>query len=174
MDQRDTSIFVQLLTASQRRLYAFIRAQVRSRDDADEVLQQTSAVLWEKFETFRPDGDFTRWACGVARLEVLTHLRNQRRLRVVLNENVAEVIGHKLADAAAEVDVRLDKLIECLKGLARRDREILQRHYHKQQSVKQIAAALGVSESSIYKTLNRSRDALYDCIRLGLAEPGRP
>jgi RNA polymerase sigma-70 factor, ECF subfamily len=171
MEQCDPRDFVQLLMASQRRLYAFIRAQVRTRDDADEVLQQTSAVLWEKFDTFRPDGDFTRWACGVARFEVLTHLRNQRRLRVVLSEDVAEAIGQKLADAAAEVDTRLDKLIECMKGLARRDRDILQRHYHKQQSVKQIATALGVSESSIYKVLNRSRDALYDCIRQGLADP---
>ncbi len=172
MKQRDPREYVQLLMASQRRLYAFIRAQVRTRDDADEVLQQTSAVLWEKFDTFRPDGDFTRWACGVARFEVLTHLRNQRRLRVSLTEDVAEAIGRKLADAAAEVDARLDKLVDCMKGLARRDRDILQRHYHKQQSVKQIAAALGVSESAIYKVLNRSRDALYDCIQRGIAEPG--
>jgi RNA polymerase sigma factor (sigma-70 family) len=89
----------------------------------------------------------------------------------VLSEDVAEAIGRKLTDAAVDVDARLDKLIECMKGLGRRDREILNRHYHKQQSVKHIAASLGVSESSIYKVLNRTRDALYDCIRQGLAEP---
>ena len=84
MAPEKTREFVQLLLASQRRLYAFIRAQVRSRNDADDLLQQTSAVLWEKFADFQPDGDFARWACGVARLEVLTHLRNQRRLRSVV------------------------------------------------------------------------------------------
>lgn len=165
MASRDAREFVQLLMKSQRCLYAFIRAQVRSRDDADDLLQQTSAVLWEKFPSFRSDGDFARWACGVARLEVLSHLRNQRRLRVLLREDVATAISRKLADTAAEVDARLDRLVECMKELGRHDRELIRRHYHKHQSVKDIAAALDVSESSIYKGLNRSRDTLYDCIR---------
>jgi RNA polymerase sigma-70 factor, ECF subfamily len=111
VDERAAREFVQHLTAGQRRLYAFIRSQVASRDDADEVMQQTTTVLWEKYDSFRPDGDFVRWACGVARLEVLTHWRNRRRVRVLLGEDVAEAVGRRLADAAAEVDLRLDMLV---------------------------------------------------------------
>ena len=90
---------------------------------------------------------------------------------MLLSEDVAEAISCKLADAAADVDARLDKLVECMKELGRRDRELIQRHYHRNQSVKEIAAALGVSESLVYKRLNRSRNALYDCIRQRLTEP---
>jgi RNA polymerase sigma-70 factor (ECF subfamily) len=173
-DGPDPCDFVQLLMASQRKLYAFIRAQVHNRDDADDVLQQTSTVLWEKFSSFRPDGDFTRWACGVARLEVLSHLRNQQRLRVVLRPDVAEAIGRRLAKAAANLDARLDKLIECMKELARRDRNLIERHYYREETVKEIAAALGISESAVYKSLNRNRDKLYECIQRRLEESEEP
>ena len=170
MDDRAAREFVQHLTAGQRRLYAFIRSQVSSRDDADEVMQQTTTVLWEKFDSFRPEGDFVRWACGVARLEVLTHFRNRLRVHAMLGDDVAEAVGRKLADAAAEVDLRLDMLVECMKELAGRDRELIERHYRRQQSVTEIAAVLGVSESSVYKRLSHSRDLLYDCIQQRLSE----
>jgi RNA polymerase sigma-70 factor, ECF subfamily len=170
MDEKAARGFVQRLTAGQRRLYAFIRSQVYSRDDADEVMQQTTTVLWEKYDSFRPEGDFVRWACGVARLEVLAHLRNRRRLRVLLDDNVAETVGHRLAAAAAEVDLRLDMLVECMKELLGRDRELIERHYRREQSVTEIAAALGVSESSVYKRLSHSRDLLYECIQRRLSE----
>jgi RNA polymerase sigma-70 factor, ECF subfamily len=170
MDERAARDFVQRLTASQRRLYAFIRGQVCSRDDADEVMQQTTAVLWEKHNSFRPDGDFVRWACGVARLEVLAHWRNRRRLRVMLGDEVAEAVGNKLVAAAAEVDLRLDMLVECMGELAGRDRDLIERHYRSQQSVTEIAAELGVSESSVYKRLSRSRDMLYECVQQRLSQ----
>jgi RNA polymerase sigma-70 factor, ECF subfamily len=170
MDERAGREFVQRLTAGQRRLYAFIRSQVLSRDDADEVMQQTTTVLWEKYSTFRPDGDFVRWACGVARLEVLSHWRNRKRVRVMLGEDVAEAVGQKLAAAAAEVDQRLDMLVECINELAGRERELIERHYRSQQSVTEIAAELGVSESSVYKRLSRSRDLLYDCVQQRLSQ----
>ena len=170
MDERTAREFVQHLTAGQRRLYAFIRSQVYGRDDADEVMQQTTTVLWEKYDSFRPDGDFVRWACGVARLEVLTHLRNRRRVRVTLGDDVAEAVGRKLADAAADVDLRLDILVECMRELAGRDRDLIERHYRSQQSVTEIAAVLGVSESSVYKRLSHSRDMLYECIQQRLSE----
>jgi RNA polymerase sigma-70 factor, ECF subfamily len=173
MDDTAARGFVQRLTASQRPLYAFIRSQVYSRNDADEVMQQTTAVLWEKYETFRSDGDFVRWACGIARLEVLAHFRNRRRLRVVLDDNLAEAVADRLAAAAADVDLRLDMLIECMKELVIRDRDLIERHYRSEQSVTEIAAALGVSESSIYKRLSHSRDMLYECIqrRIAAARP---
>lgn len=174
MPERDPREFVELLMASQRRLYAFIRAQVFSRDDADDVMQQTSVVLWEKFDSFRPDADFTRWACGVARLEVLSLLRNQKRLRVLLREDVAEMISQKLADAAVDVNARLDMLGECMKDLSQREREIVVRHYHRDEPVAGIAVALGISESSIYKILGRTRDALCECIRRRLSEQQKP
>lgn len=173
MEEKVVREFVERITATHRQLYAFIRSQVRNRDDAEELMQQTTVVLWEKYATFRPDADFTRWACGVARLEVLSHARNRRRLRLELREDLVEKITSRLADAAAEVDVRLDFLGECIKELTLRDQELIERHYHHEQPVKEIAAALGISESLVYKRLSHCRDLLYDRIQRRLSDSQR-
>jgi RNA polymerase sigma factor (sigma-70 family) len=88
----------------------------------------------------------------------------------MLGEDVAEAVGQKLAAAADEVDQRLDMLVECINELAGRERELIERHYRSQQSVTEIAAELGVSESSVYKRLSRSRDLLYDCVQQRLSQ----
>ena len=157
--------FVQLLVGSQQRLYAFIRAQVSSRDDADEILQQTSMILWEKFDRFRPDGDFTRWACGIARREILAHFRNQKRFKLLLHENIANAVADKLVDLVDTFDDRQDALAECMKGLSKRQRELIHRRYVDDESVKEIAEQIGLTQSSVYKSLSNIRDVLYNCIQ---------
>ena len=71
MPSLDSNEFVSLLTASQRRLYAFICTLVIDRTDADEVLQETNLALWEQAERFEAGTDFVAWACRVAHYKVL-------------------------------------------------------------------------------------------------------
>ncbi len=65
-DAARTEQFVELYSAAHRSVYACVMTLVRDPSDADEVLQETSLVLWRKFNDFRPDGDFVSWACGIA------------------------------------------------------------------------------------------------------------
>ena len=54
-----------LFLAQQRELYHFLAAQVERPEDADDLLQETSVTLWEKFDQFEPGTSFTRarpWA----------------------------------------------------------------------------------------------------------------
>jgi RNA polymerase sigma-70 factor (ECF subfamily) len=173
MDSNDqTGEFVRLLTLSQRPLYAFIRAQVYSRTDADDLHQQTTAILWEKFESFDRAQSFLRWACGVAWREVLLHRRNSRRRTFLIGPELGELLVEKLASAAAQVDQRLDKLQECLAALKPQSRRLIERRYYKEEDVRQIAARSGLSESSVYKTLTKIRQILLDCIEQKLKEEG--
>ena len=170
--QERTGEFVRLLTMSQRPLYAFIRGQVYSRTDADELLQQTTAILWEKFETFDRSQSFIRWACGVAWREVLLHRRNCRRRKLALSDELGEQLATKLASSAAEVDQRLDVLQDCLALLQPRSRRLIERRYYMDEDVRQIAAGSGESASSVYKSLTKIRQLLVDCVRRKLQEKG--
>ena len=75
----DASEFVQLFSAHQRGVHAYISALVPSATDADDLMQETSLALWEKFDEFDPQRDFHRWACGVAYISVLRHRRRYRK-----------------------------------------------------------------------------------------------
>jgi DNA-directed RNA polymerase specialized sigma24 family protein len=63
--------FARLLTATHRRLYAFILALAANPADADDIMQETRGVLWRKLNDFEPGTDFASWAMAVARHVVM-------------------------------------------------------------------------------------------------------
>src|SRR5215218_100140 len=63
--------FLRLFLQNQRRLYAYILTLLPNRADADDVLQETSLVMWDKFDPADPPTDFLAWARRVAYHKVL-------------------------------------------------------------------------------------------------------
>lgn len=55
-----------LMTRHQRQIFAYIYTLVPDRHDAEDLLQETSLVICEKFDEFRPGSDFVAWACQIA------------------------------------------------------------------------------------------------------------
>ena len=160
----DTPEFVQLLTKNQRRIYAFIRSQVRCPADADDVLQETSTILWAKFEQFQQGTDFARWACRIARLEVLTHLRHRRRLTSLFSEPVADELAEAILDEIDSVNDRQQWLAECLDDLPTDDRTLVMERYEPSANIRQMAEQRNRSESAIYKAITRIHSCLFECI----------
>ncbi len=159
-----TDRFLELYSGGQRRIYAFIRTQVLSSADADDVMQDATAVLWRKFEQYEPGSDFVRWACRVARLEVLAYHRHRRRMRSVLSDEVVELVADRVLDLTETASARAEALDECVDLLPPRDQKLLDRKYQLSQSVSQIARELDRTESAVYKALQRIHDELYECV----------
>ena len=161
--------FVQLFAGSQRRLYAFIRAQVRSPADVDDILQQTSLILWEKFDRFEPGTDFAAWACRIARLEVLTHHRNSKKLIPVFSQSVvADALIEELAELTESLDDRQAALADCFEKLDARDQNLVLSRYEEDLTIQELALRSGRTESAVYKALSRIYDKLFDCIESSL------
>src|SRR5260221_10163530 len=55
-----------LITRHQRQVFAYIYTLVPDRHDAEDLLQETSVVICEKFDEFVPGTDFVAWACQIA------------------------------------------------------------------------------------------------------------
>ena len=68
-----TAEFLSHYTKCQRQIYVYVRSHIQSTADCDDVVQNVGAVLWEKYGAYRPEESFTRWAFGIARLEVLKY-----------------------------------------------------------------------------------------------------
>ena len=47
-------VFLRLFLQNERRLYAYVLALLPNRADADDVLQEASLVMWDKFDAERP------------------------------------------------------------------------------------------------------------------------
>lgn len=156
--------FLRSFTANQPAIRAYVRRMVPTRGDADDVMQETSVVLWEKFDTFKEDGDFRTWAFGVARFEVLAWLRDKGRDRLVLNDDVFA----RLADEAGEIEPRLERqreaLEDCLAKVAPEQRQLLMQAYSDESRIQDVAQQSGRTVPGFYQWLHRMRKLLHECI----------
>jgi RNA polymerase sigma-70 factor (ECF subfamily) len=165
--------FVERFVRFQGRVYAYVALLLPNRADAEEVFQQTSLVLWKKWQQFDLNRDFVAWACGIAHLEVRNFLRKQRdRGRVFLSEDVLAEVALVRLDLHDVLEARRQALQHCLDRLEPANRHLLERCYAGQDSIKTIAESLGQRPNALYMVLKRLRRALFDCVNRTLAAEG--
>jgi RNA polymerase sigma-70 factor (ECF subfamily) len=153
-------------------LMGFILSLVPNWTDAEDLLQQTSVVLWRRFGEFRSGSDFMAWACQVARYHVLNHRRQRSRDRHLFSDEVLDIMAEEAVTHAEELDSERHALGGCLEKLDPKSRRLLGRCYEPGTAVTRVAEELGRTPNSVYKELNRIRDALLRCIRRTLAGGG--
>lgn len=161
--------FVRQLTENQNRLYAYVYSLLADHNRASDVLQETNVVLWRKINDFQSSKPFLPWAFAVARFQVLAHLRDRKRDRILLDENLAEVISVEAEEKAELFNVPRETLAQCVETLAPASRELIQLRYMKHLSVREVAESVERTVSATKVSLMRIRRTLADCIerRLG-------
>ncbi len=166
----DSGRFVQLFAQHQRSIHAYICSLVPSRVDADDVMQETSLVLWRKWGEFDPNRDFIRWACGIAFREVLKLRRKFATSRHYFNEELLKQLSDEVVQQSDELKQRQVALVVCLDRLGTKDRELIDRRYQEKMTARRVADELGRPPSTVYKALARIREALFDCVERTLAQ----
>ena len=166
--------FMRLFSRHQRQVYAYIATVLINPADVEEVLQETSIILWTKFDTFRRDESFVKWACGVAHLQILRFFRQQKRRLLPLDESTLEILLAERTSMEPELSDRRAALSECLKQLGAKDREVVTTCYAPDTSFQLAAEHLGRSVGALYHTLGRIRRALFQCVNRHIASESRP
>src|SRR5215468_2652533 len=93
-----SKLFLRLFLQNERRLYGYILTLLPNRADADDVLQEASLVMWDKFDDRQPPADFTAWGCRIAYFKVLDFRKRCQRSRVFFSQPMLE----RLAETAVE------------------------------------------------------------------------
>lgn len=155
--------FMRLFITSEPELLRYIMAVIPNVNDARDVLQETAAALWKKMEAYDEAKPFTPWACRFAANEIRAFLRREDRQRRWLDVDVAELLRvHQEQDSST---ANTEALRECLEALPPAQHDLLRRYYFDEQPVERIATTLNRTAEAIYKTLQRARAALAECMR---------
>ena len=164
----DREEFARVFSRNDRRIYGFIMTLVFSHHDAEEVFQNTSVVLWNKFGEFQPGSNFFAWASKVAYYEVLGFMKQRRRSRT-LSDDALELLANAAIDLSDESSSRQEALEDCLSRLNAADRDLLHSRYYHQRPPKQIATMQSRSVDSVYRALSRIHNLLLNCVQRNLA-----
>src|SRR5262245_25329530 len=161
-----SKLFLRLFLQNERRLYAYILTLLPNRADADDVLQEASLVMWDKFDDGHPPDDFAAWGCRIAYFKVLEARKKLQRGRVLFSQETLRRIAETATEQAQalQLDERREALADCVGKLSPRDRELLARRFDEGASVQAMAASVRRSADAVYKALSRIRRALFDCV----------
>jgi RNA polymerase sigma-70 factor (ECF subfamily) len=157
--------FSELFEQHGRSIFGHIRTLVPNATDADEVFQETSVTLWQKFDQYRPDTDFRAWACRIAYYKVLKLRDRQVRSPRLFSPEFLELVSEEMIVMSDVLDARTEALLECRQKLSRRDHELLE-HFHRENSTaKDVARRVGRNVHYVYRAIRRIHETLLDCIK---------
>lgn len=170
--------FIKLFVAAERKFLGYLVTLQPSIQDAEELMQETSIVIWEKFDEFlatqgdEPDPDrFVAWGCKVAFYKTLNSRRKKSSATKLLGEEAINIVSSTWLDLeeSSELSDRRSALANCVEKLPSERRELLRDYYWHRRPIDQIASNQGRTTTSVYKLLQRVRLALHKCINQELA-----
>jgi RNA polymerase sigma-70 factor (ECF subfamily) len=163
--------FMRLFLQNQRRLCGLILALVPNGPDADDILQETSAVLWQKYSEFEAGSNFAAWALRIARFQVMAYYTTKRRQKARLSDETLDAVVERMASRTEREDARSVALEGCLADLPEEERRLIELRYRGGATVDEVARRSGKTVVAAYKALHRAHERLLQCMRGKLA-PG--
>ncbi len=157
---QDRVAFARLYSISSPRLFGLVLRIVRSRDLAEDVLQEAYVRIWDHAGDYRPErGAAAAWMGRIARNRALDWVRKQTR-DPTRGQAPQEAAGPELASdldwAGVEGDGR--QLKDCLSELEARQRNCIL-----------LAFVEGYTHQELAKRLERPLGTVKSLIRRGLA-----
>lgn len=128
----------------------------------EDVAQETFVAAWRQLDRVRDAMRIGPWLCGIARN--LGRKARKRTWREQLGEPDDQVAAtpsafDQLARGDSERIVR-----EALGRVPETYREVLVLYYQEDQSIREVATALGISEDAVMQRLSRGRRYLADSV----------
>jgi RNA polymerase sigma-70 factor (ECF subfamily) len=156
--------FVFLVERYQKPIYSFMLRLTRSRDDAEELTQAVFVRAFEKLRKFNNDRRFFPWLYTIA----FNHYRDHQRKKGLRRNLFAET--HQFfqwqdpttddCKTNPECVTIVSEIVDAMEKLPLSYQEPLLLYYREEFSVKEIAAALGISGSAVKVRLYRGRKML--------------
>ena len=156
--------FLSLFLRSEREIFRYVAALVPNVADAEDIVQQTALVLWEKFESYDPNQPFTPWACRFALNKTKQWIERRQRWHALLEGGLVEELAQRREELRPEIETRLKHLEGCFNKLPAEQRSIVEGYYYRRDGIEKVAERSGRTVAATYKILQRIRQALQLCI----------
>jgi len=173
MPDPKTKQFFRLFMSVQNQIYAYILVCVLNATDADDIMQETAATMWQKFDVFTIGTDFHKWGRVIAYYKIKDYRKKRRNSRIHFTDQFFSLLNQQTDSAIEKVDPRLDLLKRCLSRLKHADQNLLKQRYYEGVTIKDIAEHSDRSVSGLYKVMARVHQQLVKCMNYRLGEERR-
>jgi RNA polymerase sigma-70 factor (ECF subfamily) len=164
--ESDEASFRELYQATSAKLYGVALRILRSKELAEEVLQEAYFRIWERARDYDPEiATPVTWMAAIVRNRALDEVRRRTaRPQADLSEVEDIESGDEHPLEALERSEDVDRLLRCLEGLEDEKREIVRLAYLYGLSREAIAQKFSRPEGTIKTWLRRSLAQLKGCL----------
>jgi RNA polymerase sigma-70 factor (ECF subfamily) len=162
----DEAAFAELYQVTSAKLYAVALRILRSKEAAEDVVQDSYFKVWERARDFDPKiASPITWMAAIVRNRALDEVR-RKAIRPAADvselDNLESGDEHPLDVLGRREDV--DRLRRCLEGLEAEKRQIVKLAYLDGLSREALAKRFGHPEGTIKTWLRRSLAQLKGCL----------
>ena len=158
--QGDMAAFGRLIDQWKGAVASVCLSILRNVQASEEAAQETFIAAWKGIGELREPGSFGPWVRSLARHKALDLRRSTQRREayVVADQDEVQRAGRDVDPLiAAERQRVLDEALDALPDDAR---DVMVLYYREEQSVRQVALLLGLSEAAVKKRMSRARQAV--------------
>jgi RNA polymerase sigma-70 factor (ECF subfamily) len=153
----------------QGRLHSIIMLIVHNQTVADDLLQETAAILWEKFDQFQEGTNFPAWAIRIAKNKCFEYLRENEKTKKLLNSEFYNKVAEMAEDSTHDFSNRVKALDRCCDKLDAKQQTLLRLRYSENISIKDLSVRFGQPVSTLYQHIAQVLDWLRNCITKSLS-----
>ena len=160
----DLRAYEELVQRYQRFVFRVLWARAASsREDVEDLAQDTFVKAWERLDTYDPSRPFKSWIARVAgNAAIDRHRSNARRPATTELAEIEDAVAGTGPDPATATigDERQRYLLGRLKELPEHYREVIVLRFLEDQSYDEIAETLGIPLGSVKTRIFRGRELL--------------
>jgi len=137
---------------------------------AADIVDEAMIEVWKSAGSFSGRSQPSTWIHSIARYRLIGYLRkNKEPLQSDGSKWDNFEDGALLPDEAMMLSERKTQILECLKKLSTKHREVIELVYFQELSIKHAAAALRISENTVKTRLFYGRTKLKEIFEMNTA-----
>lgn len=164
----NSSLYSKLIDTYGQSLFALIYKMVNSREDAEELTQDTFVKAFFSLKSFRGDSTFSTWLYRIAYNLTISKLRKHDRLILSDKESLFSDIEDDKDDALMQKELCEEdyaKLEWAMEQLSSKERFLIYAFYYQDKSIEELSQITGFSISNVKVKLFRARKKLSNSVR---------
>jgi RNA polymerase sigma factor (sigma-70 family) len=166
------SAYADLVKRHQRFVFTLAMRFTKTREDAEEVAQDSFIKAYRNLQAFQGQSKFTTWLYSIVYTTAMTFLR-KRRLDTSSIDDENNFIQVENQNAGFENNMAENKsrsfyLNQAIEQLSADDATIITLFYKGEQSLEEIAVTLGIEPNNVKVKLFRARQRLKEKLERNL------
>jgi len=154
----DRDAFRDLYLRYHRRLARFLSRVTRGREDAEDIVNDTLWIVWQRAGDFRGESRVSTWIMGIAYRQALKLIRRAATHARAMTLELSE--GDPTTDGALEVTANRQLLERCLSTLPLEQRLVLEFTYYLDHSCEEIAEIMECPVNTVKTRMFHARRKL--------------